>query len=362
MKKLLFFINTLEGGGAELVLTNIANAFSEEYDITVMTLRDGGVYEHRLNKSVKYKSIIRSKNKLIRRILGYFICFVLPPAIIHKLFIGNDFDYQIAFLEGVPTKIISAAKTKKYAWVHIDLMNTFGIEKTHRSMKKHIACYEKYDKIICVSETVKDAFADRFGISDNVIVKYNVVDDTLIKEKANEPIERAEKTRIVSVGRLVKQKGYDRLLDIAGRLKNEGFDFELVLVGKGAEEESLKKQAERLGIAECVTFTGFVDNPYKYMQSADFLVFPSRAEGYSTVVTEAVILGKPIVVSDCSGMREILGDSEYGIVTDSDEDLYNAVKDMITDKSLRDDYAKKASIRAKDFSRAKRVEELTELF
>lgn len=362
MKKLLFFINTLEGGGAELVLTNIANAFSEEYDITVMTLRDGGVYEHRLNKNVKYKSIIRGKNKLIRRILGYFICFILPPAIIHKLFIGNDFDCQIAFLEGVPTKIIGAAKTKKYAWVHIDLINTFGIEKVHRSMKKHIECYKKYDKIVCVSETVKDAFIERFGISDNVIVKYNVVDDAAIQAKANEPIERTEKTRIVSVGRLVKQKGYDRLLDIAGCLKNEGFDFELVLVGKGAEEESLKKQAERLGIAECVTFTGFVDNPYKYMQSADFLVFPSRAEGYSTVVTEAVILGKPIVVSDCSGMREILGDSEYGIITKDNKELYEAVKSMLADKNPRNQYTEKANSRAKDFSMEARISELEELF
>ena len=168
MKKLLFFINTLEGGGAELVLTNIANAFSEQYDITVMTLRDGGVYESRLNKNVKYKSIIRAKNKFIRRLIEYIICFILPPAITHKLFIGNDYDYQIAFLEGVPTKLISVAKTKKYAWVHIDLMNTFGIDRVHRSMKKHIECYKKYDKIICVSETVKDAFTERFGIDDNI--------------------------------------------------------------------------------------------------------------------------------------------------------------------------------------------------
>lgn len=362
MKKLLFFINTLEGGGAELVLTNIANAFSEQYDITVMTLRDGGVYESRLNKNVKYKSIIRAKNKFIRRILGYLICFVLPPAITHKLFIGNDYDYQIAFLEGVPTKLISAAKTKKYAWVHIDLVNTFGIEKVHRSMQKHIDCYKKYDKIICVSETVKEAFSRRFGITDNVIVKYNVVDDLLIREKATEKIERTEKTRIVSVGRLAKQKGYDRLLDVAGRLNEEGFDFELVLVGKGKEEGNLKKQADSLGISDRVKFAGFVDNPYRYMKSADFLVFPSRAEGYSTVVTEAIILGKPIVVSDCSGMREILGDSEYGIITDSDEALYNAVKSMLTDKSLRDEYERKAGERAKIFSLESRIEELEELF
>ena len=362
MKKLLFFINTLEGGGAELVLTNIANAFSKEYDITVMTLKDGGVNEKRLSEGVKYKSIIKIKNKLLRRIFEYIICFVLSPAITHKLFIGNSYDYQIAFLEGVPTKIISAAKTKKYAWVHIDLINTFGIEKVHRSMKKHIACYKKYDKIICVSETVREAFLKRFGITDNVIVKYNVVDDDLIREKAIEIAEKTEKIRIVSVGRLAKQKGYDKLLEIASRLKREGLDFEIVLVGKGEEYEALKTQAENSGISDCVEFAGFVDNPYKYMQSADFLVFPSRAEGYSTVVTEAVILGKPVVVSDCSGMREILGNSEYGMVTSNNEELYEAIKKFICDSELRESFSEKAQERAKNLSKKERISEISRLF
>lgn len=362
MKKLLFFISTLEGGGAELVLTDTANALSEKYDVTVMTVLDGGVHQKRLCEKVKYKSIIKTKNSFLRKVFAYFINFVLPPSITHSLFIGNSYDCEIAFLEGVPTKIISASKAKKYAWVHIDLINTFGIEKVHKTMQKHIDCYKKYDKIICVSETVKEAFSKRFGLTDNVIVKYNVVDDALIREKATELVQRTDKTRIVSVGRLARQKGYDRLLEVLGRLYKEGFEFELVLVGKGNEYGALKNQAEDLGISDCVEFMGFTDNPYKYMQSADFLVFPSRAEGYSTVVTEAVILGKPVIVSDCSGMREILGDSEYGIVTDSDETLYEAIKSMICDRDLRDHYAKQANERAKDFSMQARVKEIDQLF
>lgn len=62
---------------------------------------------------------------------------------------------------------------------------------------------------------------------------------------------------------------------------------------------------------------GFVSNSYQYIKNAVLLVFTSRAEGYSTMVTEAIILGKPVVVSDCSGMKEILGESKYGIVTEN---------------------------------------------
>ena len=362
MKKILFLINTLSEGGAELVLTDTANALSDKYDVTVMTVSDCGVHRNRLCEKVRYKSIIKCKNVFLRTAFTYLISFVLSPAIVHKLFIGNGYDYEVAFLEGVPTKIISAAKTTKYAWVHIDLMNTFGLHKVHRNMDKHIACYKKYDKIICVAKTVKKAFSERFGITENIEVKYNILNDALIREKSKEELAKSDKLRIVSVGRLAKQKGYDRLLDVLGRLYRENIDFELILVGKGEEYEALKKQVKDIGIADRVEFTGFADNPYKYMQSADLLVFPSRAEGYSTVVTEAIILGKPVVTSDCSGMNEILGNSEYGIVTDSDEALYEVIKNMISDKNLRESYAKKAQERAKDFSLQARVNELEELF
>lgn len=362
MKKLLFLINTFDGGGAELVLTNTANALSEKYDVTVMTVSGGGVHENRLCANVRYKSIIRCKNAFLRRAFTYLINFVLPPVIVHKLFIGNGYDYEIAFLEGVPTKIIGAAKTKKYAWVHTDLMKIDGLEKVYRDFDRCILCYKTFDKIICVSEACKESFLECFGYFENVEVKYNILDDEVIREKAREVLAPKNRFRIVSVGRLEKVKGFDRLIEIAGRLYSEKIDFELVLVGNGSEYDSLKKQATELGIADRVEFTGFVDNPYKYMKSADLLVFPSRVEGYSTVVTEAIILGKPVITSDCSGMNEILGDSEYGIVTDSDEALYGAIKNMISDKNLRESYAKRAQERAKDFSLQARVSELEELF
>ena len=367
MKKILFLINTLNGGGAERILVDLVNALADKgYDVTLMTVTDTGQFKHRLDKKVKYKTIVGVKNSKLRHLFSYAISFLLPPVLIHKIFIGNKYYYEVAFLEGVPTKIIGAStngKSKKYAWVHIDLYNTFGLEKVHKNMQQHIECYKRFDKIVCVSENVQEMFTKRFGIKDNLIVKYNILDDEAIKNKSIEPLTKSDVFRIVSVGRLESQKGYDRLIPIIKKLKDENLDCELLLVGDGSKRNELEHIAQKYDISDRVHFIGFCDNPYKYMQSADLLVFPSRAEGYSTVVTEAVILGKPIVVSDCAGMREILGDSEYGIVAENNENsIYQAVRDMVCNSELRQSYAQKALERSRDFTKEKRLNELIELF
>ncbi len=365
-KKLLFVINNLSVGGAETILVDTVNALCEEYDITVHTVTNLGPFRERLSNKVRYRSIVRAKTDFFRRFFAYIISFIVSPEFTYKHFIKDDYDYEVAFLEGVPTKLLSGsdnAKAKKYAWVHIDLNDTFGLEKVHPSMDAHIECYKRFDKIVCVSETVKEAFTKRFGITENLIVKYNLLDDKDVLERAKESVERSERLRIVSVGRLVRRKGFDRLLIIMRKFKKEGIDCELVIVGDGSRREELEGYVNYHNLSDMVTFTGYCDNPYKYINSADLVVLPSRAEGYSTVATESVIIGKPTVVCDCSGMAEIFGDSEYGvIVPNNEDDLYEAVKKMVTDNEYREHYRLKAVERGRDFTKEVRIAELKQLF
>lgn len=366
MKKILFVINSLCVGGAEHILVDIVNSLSKKYEITVLSILDIGAYKSNVSGEVNYKSIIKVKNAFIRKLLMYFISFLIPPALIHRLFIGNKYDYEVAFLEGVPTKIISSSwnkKSQKYAWVHIDLFNQFGIKKVFRTMNKHINCYRKYDKIVCVSESVRDAFVKRFGIHDNLVVKYNPLNHDIISKLADEPLEKSNKLRVVSVGRLEKQKGYDRLVKIYKRLMLDGIDFELVIIGEGSDRPMLEKFIAYNHLSDSIFLLGFIENPYKYMKNADLLVFPSRVEGYSTVVTESIILGKPVVVSNCSGMKEILGESEYGIVTENNtESLYNGIKAMLSDEKMREYYARQAEKRSMDFKMRTKMKRIEELF
>ena len=366
MKKILFLINSLEGGGAERVLVDLANELCKyDFDVTLLAVSGGGVFEKRLDKNVHYKRIVRTRVSALRKILIYALSFILPPQLVHRLFIGSKYDFEVAFLEGVPTKIISASpnsNSQKYAWVHIDLYNTFGLDKVYKNMQSHIESYKRFDKIICVSKTVKEAFIKRFGITDKLDVCYNIIDDEVIRNNAKELISKNDKFRIVSVGRLEKRKGFDRLLKVMKKLSDESINCELLIVGEGSVRDELTAYIKNNNLSHIVTLVGFSDNPYKYMQSADLCVFPSRAEGYSTVVTEAVILGKPIVVSNCSGMKEILGDSEFGIIAKDDDELYDAIKRMICDKSLLCKYSEKSAERAKFFSKKLRLKEILNLF
>lgn len=366
MKKILFLINSLQDGGAERVLVDLANELSLQYDVTVQTVSDSGLFKSRLKKDVKYKSIVKTKASLIHNIYTYIISFIMPPSLVHSLFIDNNYDYEVAYLEGVPTKIIASSqnrKSKKYAWVHIDLINTYGLDKVYGNMDEHIDAYKKFDKIVCVSNNVKEAFSQRFGITENVIVKYNLIDEEIIKEKAKEPVERSDKIRIVTVGRLSKRKGFDRLLWVMKMLAGEGIECELIIVGEGNRREELEGYIKYNGLADRVTLIGFTQNPYKYMASADFLVFPSLAEGYSTVATEAIVLGKPVIATDCAGMKEIFGNSECGLVVLNDDNaLYEAVKKMVTDIECREKYKLLAEQRSKTITKASRLEELEMLF
>ena len=93
-------------------------------------------------------------------------------------------------------------------------------------------------------------------------------------------------------------------------------------------------------------------NPYKYIKSSDLYVCSSLSEGFSTSVTEALIVGTPVVTTLCSGMQEMLGENnEYGIVTENNEDaLYEGIKTMLTTPGMLEDYAQKAKERGKYFN------------
>lgn len=365
-KKILFFINTLSVGGAERVLVDTVNNMDKgKYNITVQTVLDGGEFSGNLCSYIEYKSIIKVKNAFLKKLFAYVLSFLIPPRIVHRLFVGNKYDYECAYLEGVPTKIIAASgnkNSKKYAWIHTDICNNLNIDKVFGSVNEQIERYKKYDKIICVSEGVKDYFTKLCGDFDNASVVYNVINDEKIKALAEEAYSE-EGLKIVTVGRLEEQKGYDRLLRVHKRLINEGFKYKLIFVGDGSKLGKLQAFVKENNLAEYTEFAGYCDNPYKYMEAADFLVSSSRVEGFSTAVCESLILGKPIVATDCCGTKEILGDSEFGLVVENNEDaMYEGIKRMLSDENLRLEYSNKALGCAERFLLVNRIRDLEKLF
>ncbi len=194
---------------------------------------------------------------------------------------------------------------------------------------------------------------------------YNTIDDAEIRRKADFRSENMpEKRRLtaVTLGRLTHQKAYDRLLRCHKQLIHEGISYDLWILGEGNDRAALERFIAENGLSDSVDLLGFCENPYPYIKEADLLVCSSRYEGFSTFVTEGMILGKPVVTTDCTGMRELLGDSEYGlIVENSEQALLCGMHRMLSEPELRLSYANNAEERGKDFS-ARQLTEKTEHF
>lgn len=351
MKKILFAIPTLGGGGAERVLVNLVNSLdNSKYEITVFALFDGGVNKQYLNSNIRYKSFFK---KLFRGNIHLLKLF--SSNLLYKLLIKDEFDIAISYLEGPTTRIISGCpytRTKLINWVHIEINDKKMLLQSYRSYSELIRSYKKFNRTVFVSMTAKIAFDKSFpDINTNKEVIYNTVDYSKISSNANETISDLEidndKINLVSVGRYTHQKGYERLLMIIKELANQKKNVHLYLIGKGELEDEYIKIIKEQNLEGYVTLVGYKTNPYKYVKSCDLFVCSSFSEGFSTAVTESLIVGTPVVTTLCSGMEELLGyNNEYGIITDNNSDaLYEGIKSLVEDLDLLKKYREKATVR-----------------
>lgn len=366
MIKVLFFIPNLAHGGAERVLVNLVNHMDHRrFDITVQTMFDTGIYQSKLNKEIRY----------IGGFPWYFrgntlVYKIFSPKQLYKMYIKEEYDIIVSYLEGPSARVISGctnSKTKLINWIHIELENQKYATHVFRSIREAEACYKRFDRIVCVSETVKDSFNNIFRVDVPVEVFYNTVESEVIRKNSEKLVKdidfKSDEINIISVAKLMKSKGYDRLVKIQKKLRDDGFKTHVYIVGKGEELSHLEKMIEENNIKDSWTFIGFKNNPYKYVKNADLYVCSSRKEGFSTAVTEALIVGTPVVSTSCSGATELLGyNNEYGIVTENNEDaLYEGIKKMISNKSVFNYYKEQAAIRGSKFSTDETVKAIEDM-
>lgn len=364
MKKVLFLSHDLGYGGAEKVLVNLANNLDKtKYDVTIQTLFDWGTNQQYINSDVTYKAgwkhMFRGNVPLMK---------LFTPKALCKMVVKNDYDIVVSFLEGPCARILSAYNGKKVAWIHIEHLSKNAIASSFRSFEEMQNCYNAFDKIICVAETVKSNFLGLSEVTQPCDTLYNVNQTDLIVEKANEQQDviahNEDCANIVSVGRLIiNHKGFERLISVHKKLKDNGINNKVYILGEGPDHQQLQAQIDEIGVSDTCILLGFNDNPYKFVADSDLFVCSSYKEGFSTAVTEALVLGVPVVSTEVSGAKELLGnENEYGIVTDNDEKaLYDGVYKMLTEKGLLEYYKKQAVIRGKEFSAEKTTKAVEEM-
>ena len=362
-KNILFLTNNLAGGGAEKVLVNLVNHLDKDkYDITLRTLVDKGDNKQFLSNSVKYESVFKKSFR------GLNFLHVLPKRFIYNKIAGGDFDIIVVYLHGVLTKIVSNAPAtqKTIAYLHGNMQRSLFI-KSFKSIEQIQSCFKTYDAIVAVSKGVKDSFKVVSGIEERVYIIYNTFDVEMIKAKATEELNDEYKQdgliTICAVGSLNKVKGFDRLIKVLAKIKNEGHEFILTIIGNGPNKTILQQLITDNNLENNIFLMGFKSNPYKYISKSDLFVSSSHTEGFSSVVVESIILNIPVITTNSAGMSEILGENnEYGMIVENNEEgLYKGLNSLIQNRDLLNQYKQKAKLRSSFFSTQKAVKEVENL-
>ena len=346
-KKIFIYIHqSCLKGGVEKVFFNLLNNLPQDvYEITVLShiaYLSNDIYENLYPNNVRRKWLYYDEfsSKFFSRLKQRLHNKLMP--LLYPLFLRfNRFDTAIAAQEGMYADfIIKKVKAdRKLLWIHNDISICHWTQAYFGSTAKEKECYQLFDQIVCVSESVATSMRTVFGNLSNLCVCYNPIDTAEIDQKlATTDIRRDNLPLFVSVGRLVDQKGFDRLLRICRRLNEEHFKYRVWIIGEGQKRSELEEELSQGGL-ENVELLGNKSNPFPYMKCADWVICTSRHEGFNMVLHEAVWCGTPIITTNNAGAVELLGDSKYGIVTENDDDaFYRAMRQVLSDQTLLSHY------------------------
>jgi len=253
----------------------------------------------------------------------------LPP-------LTKEYETAISYLwphDFVADKV--KAKTK-IAWIHTDY-STIDTD-----IQTDFVMWSKFDWIIAVSDACKDAFLQKYGaLKDRVIVIENITSPAFIKLMANEqvinPMNEGSGFKLATVARLSHQKGLDQAVQALRLLHDRGYsDICWYVVGYGGEEQMLRELIARNGLTDAFILLGKQINPYPFMKACDLYVQPSRYEGKAVTVTEAKILGKPVLITDYATASSQVEDGTDGVITGmSVQTIADGIERLYLDGQLR---------------------------
>lgn len=233
---------------------------------------------------------------------------------------------------------------KKIAWLHFDYAEPPREDAVYRYY------FSKCDKVITVSSEIERSLSAALPeIASRVVTVENRIDRKSIRRLALESADFEDDfdgLRLVTVGRICEQKGYDLALGAVARLVNEGYPIRWYVIGAGEGDyyDALHSQITALGIEGAVRFLGIKQNPYPYMKAAYIYLQPSRHEGKPISVEEAKVLGCPILVTNYTSAHEQLDDGRLGMICEiSEDDIYSGLKKMLDDNEMRADFKRNLS-------------------
>ena len=375
-KKLLFVIDSLPCAGAEKSLITLLSQLDyEQYEVDLQLFAYGWTLDELVPKEVNFLPPLSytnySKQSLKQMILNCrnltqfkmivarfrYSLFIrkghLTNAQMARLYwqsIGSVieknekvYDVAISYAQGIPTFYV-ADKTraaKKYAWVNVSY--TLG-EEDRLFQEKY---YQAYERIVAVSESAEEIFLESFPMfKDRMTIIYDINDYQMIKRMSElEPEFKLDvpHLKLLTIGRLDHQKGYDIALEAARLLKERGILFTWYVLGKGGLYDEIKQTIQKYGLEKEFILLGITANPYPMIKQCDIYVQTSKFEGYGLAIAEARMLNKPVVTTKFDAVFNQMVHEKNGLVTTMDgvgvadgierllkePDLYHAIVDYL---------------------------------
>jgi glycosyltransferase involved in cell wall biosynthesis len=370
MKKVLFMIGMMNIGGVEKSLLSLISVLPrEKYDITILTLEKKGGFLQDIPSWVKVEEatwfkeinpIILQPPQLTIKEYSYQKKYMEIPFFVLIYFLTKYFKnrhlyyryifksipmkkekYDIAISYQGPNDLIDfyiANKVKaksKVSWIHFD------VSKFKMNKKLYGKLYRKFDKLFVVSHEALLKLKERIpSIGNKAEVFLNIISESLISKMSGDKVNFDDDyagVKVVTVGRLSKEKGQDLAIKALSRLKNEGYNVRWYCIGEGKHRDELERLIEMHNLGEDFLLMGSTTNPYPYIARSDIYVQTSRHEAYCLTLAEAKCLKKPIITTNFIGAFEQIKDGYNGLIVEADEeDLYEKIKYLIENPLQRE--------------------------
>ena len=298
MQKIVFILSNIDGGGAQrVILTLIKHLDRRKFQPTLLLLNDGGDYVDDISDSLRVVSLKANRARYAGPELLHFFWKSKPDIIFSTLGYMNILTMIVCrFLHHRPKVIVREVFPAKQE------LQYSRFPKASKAFRKLL--YKNVDKIICQSNSIRNDFVQDYNLLDEKVVRiYNPVDIKGIRKKAATTPNPYDKNarNIVAMGRLSYQKGFDLLIHAIAKISKDIPNIHLTILGKGKLKFELQRLASKLDVDTKVTFAGFIKNPYPYLGYADLFVLPSRFEGLSSALLEALACGVTVVATDAPG-------------------------------------------------------------
>lgn len=360
--KLAIVTYQMNMGGIEKSLLSFLEVLPKEsFDVTIYLLKRGGALFDKLPDHVRIKHVLSDdtrgfdivksyvkEGKLLTSMKATYYLWRIKrgvnSAYEENTYTANrlpkqkaEYDVAIAYYIPCDLSVIYTLNNirakKRIAWLHIDL----GIYQ--RALQLYATTYEKYDHIFGVSKYIVNQFNRSLPqLAEKTSPFYNIIQKRKLHQLAQGK-ESFQDTfnglRILTVGRLSKEKGQDLLPQVVKRLIEEGYDIRWYCIGDGHLRPYLEEAIKKHGIENHLILLGLKQNPYPYFRDCDLYVQPSRYESYCLTVAEARAFHCPIITTNTAASEQIIED-QSGVIVDCNEDaLYQAVKRLLEQPKVR---------------------------